>query len=322
MSYPLTDKDKAVIKMADFALTGNIVPQTWTKTIASETGKPLSNAILILADIVYWYRPAEIRDEQSGAVIEHRKKFAADKLQRNYGEWADLFGWSKKQAADAIKHLERIGVIDKETRTITVRGQRLNNVLYIGLNVEKLRVLTYPNGVVEGAAEKVVPPLLQKSNGALPKGHDPYDKKVTARDEKGMTNTKTTAKTTQDLASAQNGKSEEKPKAPKKTMPRGVQVEYVEALEQVSGIDRASESNYGYLTRFGKELLAMGKTPEDVKRIFGEGGVWYREDFRGKKGEKPSPPLIVREIKNLSEVDNPVSRDERFRLEHPEIFGG
>nr|WP_232204056.1 hypothetical protein [Atopobium sp. oral taxon 810] len=41
------------------------------------------DSALILADIVYWYRVTEVRDEQSGEVVGMRKKFRADMLQRN-----------------------------------------------------------------------------------------------------------------------------------------------------------------------------------------------------------------------------------------------
>ena len=41
----------------------------WFKTIRYPNGVPHNNAIHILADIVYWYRPKEERDEESGQLI-------------------------------------------------------------------------------------------------------------------------------------------------------------------------------------------------------------------------------------------------------------
>ena len=42
--------------------TGNVIPMVWFKTIRYPNGAPNNNAIHILADIVYWYRPKEERD--------------------------------------------------------------------------------------------------------------------------------------------------------------------------------------------------------------------------------------------------------------------
>ena len=42
---------------------------TWLKNILTEKGKPYLLAIMILADLVYWYRPSEIRDEGTGEVV-------------------------------------------------------------------------------------------------------------------------------------------------------------------------------------------------------------------------------------------------------------
>lgn len=55
--------------------TGNVIPMVWFKTIRYPNGAPNNNAIHILADIVYWYRPKEERDEESGQLICMKKKF-------------------------------------------------------------------------------------------------------------------------------------------------------------------------------------------------------------------------------------------------------
>jgi len=39
--------------------TGNVIPMVWFKTIRYPNGAPHNNAIHILGDIVYWYRPKE-----------------------------------------------------------------------------------------------------------------------------------------------------------------------------------------------------------------------------------------------------------------------
>ena len=58
---------------AKLNISGNIIPQTWYRTVVRESGKPNLTAIVILADIVYWYRPTEIRDESTGQVVALKK---------------------------------------------------------------------------------------------------------------------------------------------------------------------------------------------------------------------------------------------------------
>lgn len=58
---------------AKLNISGNVIPQMWYRTIIRESGKPNLTAIIILADIVYWYKPTELRDENSGQVVAVKK---------------------------------------------------------------------------------------------------------------------------------------------------------------------------------------------------------------------------------------------------------
>ena len=71
-----------VDRLSRIRLTGNVIPPAWYRTILRDTGKPYLIAIVILSDIVYWYRAAEVRDEGSGQLLGYRKRFKADLLQR------------------------------------------------------------------------------------------------------------------------------------------------------------------------------------------------------------------------------------------------
>ena len=55
MGY-LTSGNIIVDAMGSINITGNIIPAVWYRTITKENGKPYLLAIVILADIVYWYR--------------------------------------------------------------------------------------------------------------------------------------------------------------------------------------------------------------------------------------------------------------------------
>lgn len=148
-------------KLMNVDFNGNVIHSLWFKTIVKENGKADLVAINILADIVYWYRPTPVRDEESGKVIGYRKKFKADLLQRNYDSYADQFGLSKRQVTDAFARLEKLGIIQRVFRMLNVNGMLINNVLHINLNYDGL--LKYSTEEVSCAA---VPPV--------PKKRDPY----------------------------------------------------------------------------------------------------------------------------------------------------
>lgn len=105
--------------MYGMEITGNVIPLNWFKTITTSNGKPNSTAIMLLSDIVYWYRPKILRDEATGEFIGIKKRFKADLLQRSYRQFSEQFGYSKRQVTEAIKALETLGVIRREFRTVS-----------------------------------------------------------------------------------------------------------------------------------------------------------------------------------------------------------
>ena len=134
-----------VDEVSEMNFSGNVVPLTWFKTMLGESGKPMLLAIDLLADIVYWYRPKEIRDEGTGDLIGFQKRFKADLLQRSYRQIEQRFGVTKKQARTALDYLCKIGVIRKHLRNeLTSDGTPLHNNMYLELVPEKLKELTYP----------------------------------------------------------------------------------------------------------------------------------------------------------------------------------
>lgn len=132
----------AVHEMIGVEITGNVIPVEWYQHLTRENGKPHSVAIELLADIVYWYRPLQIRDEASGRLLGYTQKFKADKLQRSYQAFASLYGYTKEQVREALHFLEEKQVIDLEFRHPIIDGIKYGNLLYIGLNVDTLREIT------------------------------------------------------------------------------------------------------------------------------------------------------------------------------------
>lgn len=143
--YYLTSGNETVDKMGTISFTGNVIPHIWFKKVVRENGKPYHLAIQLLADIVYWYRPTEVRDEASGNVIGLRKKFKGDLFQKTYDQYAEFYGESDRSVKAALKHLEEMGLILRVFRTITLDNEmKIPNVMYIALNTEKLTEITFP----------------------------------------------------------------------------------------------------------------------------------------------------------------------------------
>lgn len=187
-------------------ITGNVIPQSWYKTITKETGKPYLNAIVILSDIVYWYRPSEVRDEGTGDVVAYRKRFKSDFLQRSYSQIADQFGISKRDATNAIVALEKLGVVKRHFRKLEVEGMTLNNVLFIELIPSVLERLTYPSITDNESGDTYHP---NRGEGTT--------KKVTPQTQIGDTNTEITHKTTQESKTIYSGSTDKKGQKPRQT---------------------------------------------------------------------------------------------------------
>lgn len=185
MCNPFDTGSPTVDRMCRLQFTGNVIPSTWYHTIKKETGKPNLNAIIILADIVYWYRPVEIRDEVTGQLCGFKKKFQADILQRNYQQLADQFGITKRDAVNAVVELEKLGVVTRVFRTVSIKGQLYSNVMFLDLDVDVLIQLTYPETLENAAAGTSDTPY------HLFWGQPP-PKKVTAVSDMGKTYTKNT----------------------------------------------------------------------------------------------------------------------------------
>lgn len=122
---------------------GNIIPHTWYKNIRFENGKADLNAIVILAEVVFWYRPTVIINQHTGAVEGLQKRFDEDLLQRSYDSLADKFGLTKRQCIDAVCRLEEKGLIKRVFRSIDTDKGKLFNVLYLDLDPATLELYTY-----------------------------------------------------------------------------------------------------------------------------------------------------------------------------------
>lgn len=141
-----TTGNNTVDLMGQMHLEGNVIPHMWYENFRLDSGKPDLNAIIILAEIVYWYRPSYEKDEVTGRLINIKKKFKSDLLQLSYDRFAEQFSFSKKQVKEAMDRLENRGIIKRDFRTINANRTRLSNVLFIDLNVPLLERFTFSSG--------------------------------------------------------------------------------------------------------------------------------------------------------------------------------
>jgi len=142
-----------VTAMGELHFSGNVIPEAWyhylTKPIRqSKTNivceRPYLEAIIILAEICYWYRPKITRDETSGKIVAVERRFAHDKLQRNYQAFADKFGMGKDQARNALLWLSEKGLITLEFRTLVISDVVVSNVMFVEPVVNALAHINQP----------------------------------------------------------------------------------------------------------------------------------------------------------------------------------
>ena len=69
-------------------------------------------------------------------------------------------------------------------------------------------------------------------------------------------------------------------------------------LARVTGFD--AKMHGGRLGRSASKLVKAGYLPELVEINYSPGGWWYTHDWRGQKGEMPTPEQIVETIGRLA----------------------
>lgn len=259
--------NSTVAAVAQMNFTGNVIPQAWFKTITRDNGKPNLSAIVILSDIVYWYRPTEQRDEQTGQTVGYTKKFKADMLQRSYSQLAEQFGISKREATNAVAELEKIGVIKRHLRTIDVNGMKMSNVLFIELIPEVLYNVTFPDSKNEIAI------TLESDTLSL--------LKVTPPTLRSETYTEITTETTTENKRDIKGS----PKSRRKREPRPESLEAVKAYIQEKKYSLNAEKWYYHYEANGWKV---GRNP--MKDWKASVDYWARNDY---SAPKPQQQIVI-----------------------------
>jgi len=134
-----------VVAIGKIHFEGNVIPHSWFQSdeLKKPTGKAFHLAILILADIVYWYRPTPIFDEEFDEVIGYKQKFNADMLQKQYSVYAEMFGVNRRQIKEAIDFLIDRGFVNRQVRNVTVKGQVFTGRVFLEPNPKMVQKITF-----------------------------------------------------------------------------------------------------------------------------------------------------------------------------------
>ncbi|NBU53544.1 MAG: hypothetical protein EBS33_04125, partial [Alphaproteobacteria bacterium] len=116
---------------------GNITPHDWYEKFTNNRGRPDLSLISVLAEIVYWYRPKKVKDNQTGD-ITYVNKFLGDAWQTSYEHFEKKFGFNREKLRRIFVKLEQMGICYREFRNVKLRGQTYNNRLFIHLSPQFL----------------------------------------------------------------------------------------------------------------------------------------------------------------------------------------
>ena len=146
----------AVAEIGKIHFEGNIIPHSWYQRITLESGKPDLPAIILLAEIIYWYRPYQTLDKRGKPLL--RKHFDGDMFQCTAAYFVSKFGLTKDQTRKALKRLEDAGYIRREYRDIVQQGILRNCIMFVEPMPLAILAITHPAVATEATSTQAVPP--------------------------------------------------------------------------------------------------------------------------------------------------------------------
>ncbi len=79
------------------------------------------------------------------------------------------------------------------------------------------------------------------------------------------------------------------------------------AIAQVTGLDGRLRASRGRIGKVSASLAENGYTPETILTLYSKGNWWYKQDWRGKQGQQPTPEQIEETIGRAAQApDVPV----------------
>lgn len=144
----MTSGNSLVDQMEQITIVGDAICPNWYKWIVRTTnsGKEIPDllAIIILSNICYWYKPTIIREERTDCIIDKKKKFTFDYLQKQYSDYAEMYGQPKSAVKTSMDTLEALGLIKRHFRDYHLdNGTILNNRMYIEIIPDRIKEITF-----------------------------------------------------------------------------------------------------------------------------------------------------------------------------------
>jgi len=149
--YPL--ESELVSLFGSLHIAGDVVPTELFLAIRfpvkdddkdAKTGKPDTVAILILSNLIYWFRPIRPRDSKNDRPLPWRQKFKGEWLARDYEFWVEKFGFTTRQCKEAVARLKAGEWIEYKQQPKPTGGSK--NLFKP--NYEKLFLTLYPESRV------------------------------------------------------------------------------------------------------------------------------------------------------------------------------
>ena len=138
---------QSVDAIAAISFEGDITPRSWYQHICYQTLQGQSKcdrlAVDILADIIYWYRPYQAREELTGEVLGWRKKFLGDILRRSPEAFAESLNTTVRCVRESIRVLEELGLVKVVLKPVYTQYGVIPNVMHIDICPEAIALITY-----------------------------------------------------------------------------------------------------------------------------------------------------------------------------------
>lgn len=286
-----SDVAKQITKMR---FVGDIIPHSWYQHIrksdkkTKQGDKPYLLAIMILANIIYWYRLEEVRDEKTDLVIGYRQKFKHKKLQKSYNDYSQKYGVGKRTIKRAFDYLTNKGLIKREFDNLNIKGECYNNVMFIEPVVDKIKEITYKHlDSYTPPPDKDVRRVQNSQEGGDKDGRGVVTNKSGAPDKDGKTNTKNTTDITTENSTEENKKNN-----------KGAQTKVYQQFQRAFGyypnkIQQQKITSYNITERMLVEtIIAVGLGGHNETFLFNKldrlqkKGVRTQQDFENNNVDK------------------------------------
>lgn len=273
--------NKIVDKISEMNL--NSIPEMWYLNIRKGT-TPNAMAILMLWDFIYWYKWTEVRDEESGMLIGHKKKFAdKDWLQRSHDQIGKKFGISKKVVRENLDFLEELGLIKKHCKGLHTNMGVIPNVLYIELCPEAIKKFSFEKVELKSVQSgKVKVPSRAKQK--CPNGNSKSDLQGSTNTNNSTTNSTAISTPSEDSSLHSESSCEEPNGTDEKETQTDTLITKNKMSEQSDKADRPEEKEI--------DMNSDSQTPPDGP------APWEKP----AKKSKPKVPLPDREPVNVEAI--------------------